>query len=150
MMIENILLALHLLGAAAWVGGMGFALLVLRPSLGVLPLPQRLALHGAVFRRFFLLVWHAMPIVLLSGYGLLFGVYGGFAGVNPLVHVMHLLGLAMAAVFAVIFFGPWQTLRTALAAEAAAEAAAAVNRIRLLVTVNLVLGVLTIAVAAFA
>lgn len=149
-MTENVLLALHLLGAAAWVGGMGFALLVLRPSLSVLPPPQRLALHGAVFRRFFLLVWHAMPIVLLSGYGLLFGVYGGFAGVNPLVHVMHLVGLAMATVFALIFFGPWRSLQAALAADATAEAAAAVNRIRMLVTLNLVLGVVTIVVAAFA
>ena len=149
-MTGSILLALHLLGAAAWVGGMAFALIVLRPSLAVLPPPQRLALHGAVFRRFFLLVWHAMPLVLLSGYGLLFGVYGGFAGVHPLVHLMHLLGLAMAAVFAVIYFGPWRRLQAALAGEAPEQAPAALARIRLLVTLNLALGTLTIVVAAFA
>jgi uncharacterized membrane protein len=35
-MTLNLLLAVHLLGAAIWVGGMAFALLVLRPSLTVL------------------------------------------------------------------------------------------------------------------
>jgi len=148
-MTDNLILAVHLLGAAIWVGGMAFALLVLRPSLGVLAPAQRLALHGEVFRRFFRIIWHVMPLVLLSGYGLLFS-YGGFEEVNPLVHVMHLTGVTMAVIFAVIFFGPWKALQAALAASKPAEAAAAVNRIRLLISANLVLGVITIAVAAFA
>lgn len=139
----GVLLALHLLGAAAWVGGMAFALLVLRPSLGVLAPPQRLALHGEVFRRFFRLVWHAMPLVLLTGYAMLFGVLGGFAGVNWAVHLMHLLGLVMTAVFLAIVFGPWRAMRAAPSAEA-------VDRIRRLVQVNLLLGTLTLIVAAFA
>ena len=58
-MIWALLKAIHLLGAAIWVGGMFFALLVLRPSLSVLEPPARLALHGAVFSRFFRIVWHA-------------------------------------------------------------------------------------------
>ena len=95
-MIVSALLALHLLGAVLWVGGMAFALLVLRPSLAVLQPAQRLALHGEVFRRFFRIVWHAMPLLLVSGYAMLFGVFGGFAGVNWAVHLMHLLGLVMA------------------------------------------------------
>jgi len=67
-MTGHLLLALHLLGAVVWVGGMFFALLVLRPSLAVLEPPQRLALHMQVFRRFFLIVWHAMPAVIITGY----------------------------------------------------------------------------------
>ena len=47
-MIDNLLLALHLLGAVIWVGGMAFALLVLRPSLAELEPAARLALHGRV------------------------------------------------------------------------------------------------------
>ncbi len=84
MILFHVLLALHLLAAVAWVGGMAFALMVLRPSLGVLEPAQRLALHGQVFRRFFLLVWHAMVLVLLTGFIMLFVTFGGFAGVNPL------------------------------------------------------------------
>ena len=139
--------ALHLLGAVVWVGGMFFALLVLRPSLAVLEPPQRLALHGQVFARFFRIIWHVMPIVLLTGYALLFLGFGGFRGTGWTIHVMHTLGLVMAVVFAVIFFGPWRALREALAASDRAVAVASVDRIRKLILVNLILGLVTVAVA---
>ncbi|MCW3475182.1 CopD family protein [Limobrevibacterium gyesilva] len=148
-MIGSVLLALHLLGAVVWVGGMGFALLVLRPSLAVLEPPQRLALHGQVFRRFFRIIWHAMPVMLLTGYAMLFLLYGGFGGVNWAVNVMHLTGLIMAGLFLAIFFGPWRGLRAALDAGDRAAAAPLVDRIRQLIQVNLVLGLLTVVVAAF-
>jgi uncharacterized membrane protein len=141
--------ALHLLGAVVWVGGMFFALLVLRPSLSVLEPGQRLALHGQVFRRFFLVVWHAMPIVLLSGYAVLFLGFGGFRGTHWSVHVMHMLGLVMAVVFVAIVLGPWRSMRAALEAGDNAGAAEAVGRIRWLITVNLMLGLVTEAVAGF-
>jgi uncharacterized membrane protein len=142
-MIWAIPKAIHLLGAVIWVGGMFFALLVLRPSLAVLEPPQRLALHGQVFRRFFLIIWHAMPLVLLSGYFMLFTLYGGFAGAPPHVNVMHLIGLIMAAVFIWIFVGPWKRFRTDPASRPDSA-----NAIRKLILVNLTLGLLTVAVAA--
>jgi uncharacterized membrane protein len=148
--VLSVLLALHLLGAVTWVGGMAFALLVLRPSLAVLEPPARLALHGQVFRRFFLIIWHAMPILLATGYAMVFGLLGGFAGVNWAVNVMHLLGLIMTVLFLVIFFGPWRAMRAATAAGNNAAAAAAVDRIRGLIRINLVLGVLTVIAAAWA
>ncbi len=148
-MLANLLNALHVLFAALWVGGMAFALLALRPSLAALEPPQRLALLAGVHKRFFLLVWHAMPITILSGYGLLFGVYGGFRGTGWHVHLMHLTGLVMAGVFLLIALGPWKRMRAALAAGDAPGAAAANERIRSLVALNLALGVLTIAVAAW-
>ena len=138
----DVLMALHLLGAAAWVGGMAFALLVLRPSLAVLEGPQRLALHREVFRRFFRLIWHVMPIVLLTGYAMLFGYLGGFAHAGWPVHVMHLLGWVMTGVFVAIVVGPWRAMRAAPSAEA-------VERIRRLVMLNLLLGTLTLIVAGF-
>ena len=144
----GVIKALHLLGVAIWVGGMFFALMVLRPSLAVLEPPQRLALHGQVFRRFFLIIWHAMPAVIFTGYGLVFLGFGGFKGMPWTVHVMHLTGLVMAVVFAVIFFGPWASLRAALAAGDRAAAVGSVERIRTLITVNLGLGLATIIVAA--
>ena len=149
-MTLSLLLAVHLLCAVVWVGGIAFALMVLRPSLAVLEPAQRLALHGQVFRRFFRIVWHAVPLLLLSGYGMLFGVLGGFARVNWAVHVMHLTGLVMTALFLVLFFGPWRGLRAALRDGDAGGAGAAVGRMRQLIMANLVLGVATVVVAAFA
>ncbi len=144
-MIWGLVLAIHILSAVIWVGGMFFALLVLRPSLGVLEPSRRLALHGQVFRRFFLIVWHVMPLALLTGYAMLLGVYGGFAGADWSVNVMQLLGLIMAAVFVVIFVGPWRSFRRDPAGGGTVRA---VETIRLLITVNLVLGLLTVTVAA--
>ncbi|MCC6718687.1 MAG: CopD family protein [Acetobacteraceae bacterium] len=140
--------ALHLLGAAIWVGGMFFALLVLRPSLAVLEPAQRLVLHGQVFRRFFRMIWHVMPIVLVSGYALLFIGFGGFRGAHWTVHVMHLAGLVMAAVFVAIFVGPWRRMQGALADGDGMAAAANGERIRMLIAANLVIGLATVALAA--
>ena len=88
-----------------------------------------------------------MPIVLLTGYGLLVLGFGGFKGSPWTVHAMHASGLAMAAVFAAIFFGPWRAMRAALAAGDRAAAAAAGDRIRRLIAVNLALGLATVLVA---
>ena len=142
MTIWSLVLAVHVLAMAAWVGGMAYALLVLRPSLSVLSPPDQLALHGQAFRRFFLIVWHAMPLVLITGWAMVFGVYGGFATLPVSVNVMQGLGLVMAVVFVVLFFGPWKRFRTQPSADAAAS-------IRRLITVNLVLGVIVIVAASF-
>jgi uncharacterized membrane protein len=141
MIVWGLVLALHILGAVVWVGGMFFALLVLRPGLLVLAPAHRLALHAEVFRRFFRVVWHAMPLILITGYAMLFGLYGGFAGVNWAVHVMHVTGLIMAAISMAIVFGPYARFR-------AAPSLASAEAITVLVLVNLVLGLITVIVAA--
>ena len=145
----TLLYVLHLLGAVLWVGGMAFAILALRPSLAPLPAAQRLDLLGGTYRRFFLVVWHAMPVMLATGYALLFGWYGGFKGSGWHIHTMHLTGLVMSAVFLAIFFGPWKTMRAALAAGETAAAGAAADKVRRLVTANLAIGLLTVIVAGW-
>ena len=135
---------MHVLCAVLWVGGMFFAYVVLRPSLSVLEPIQRIALHTQVFRRFFLVVWHAMPLILLSGFAVLFGFYGGPANVGWNVHLMMLLGLVMSAVFLLIFFGPYARFRRTTDRS---TAAASIDRIRKLIGVNLVLGIVTVIVA---
>lgn len=148
-MLGNLLYAVHVLGAVLWVGGMAFALLCLRPAMAVLEPPQRLALHEGALRRFFLVVWHAMPALLLTGWALLFFWYGGFRGAGWHVHLMHLTGLVMAAVFVAIVLGPWRRFRAALAAGDRAGAATSMDRVRQMVSLNLGLGLLTVAVAAW-
>jgi uncharacterized membrane protein len=137
-------LAVHVLCAVIWVGGMFFAYVVLRPSLSVLEPVQRIALHTQVFRRFFLIVWHAMALILLSGFAVLFGFYGGPAFVGWNVHLMMLIGLIMSAVFLWIIYGPYARFRRT---TDRATAIAAIDRIRKLIGVNLVLGLVTVVVA---
>ena len=138
-------LALHLLCAIVWVGGMFFALAVVRPGLAVLDPAQRVALHHRIFRRFFLVIWHAMPLILISGYALAFGVYGGFRHLPWNVNAMQGIGLVMVAVFLVIVFGPYRRFRAAVGTARALEAA---ERIRRLILLNLVLGTVVVVLAA--
>ena len=138
--LYGLLRAVHVLCAVVWVGGMFFAYVVLRPSLSVLDPAQRMALHGQVFRRFFLIIWHAMPLIILSGLIMIFTVFGGMAGVRWNVHLMLLLGLIMAAIFLGIFFGPYRTFRVA-------PGPGPLDAIRKLIGINLLLGLLTSAIA---
>jgi uncharacterized membrane protein len=140
--LYGVLKALHVLSAVAWVGGMLFAYVVLRPSLSVLEPPQRIALHSQVFRRFFLIVWHAMPLIVLTGFIMIFAVFGGMAAVAGPVHVMMLLGLVMSAIFLAIFFGPYRTFRTS-------PGPAPLDAIRKLIGINLLIGIVTIVIAVF-
>ena len=57
----------HLMGAVVGLGGLGFLLLILIPSLGVLSAEQRETLTKAVAGRFRWASWSAMTLLLLSG-----------------------------------------------------------------------------------
>jgi uncharacterized membrane protein len=75
---------------------------------------------------------------------MLFLFYGGLAFVGWNVHLMLLLGLIMSAVFLLIVFGPYARFRRTTDRN---TAAACIDRIRKLIAVNLVLGVVTVVVA---
>jgi len=137
--------ALHILCAVVWVGGMFFAYVVLRPSLSVLEPPQRLLLHTQIFRRFFLVVWHAMPLALLSGFAILFGFYGGMTGATWNIQAMMSLGVVMAIIFLALVFGPYARFRRT---TDRARMVANIDTIRKLIGLNLVLGLITVVIAA--
>lgn len=139
----NTLLALHLLAATAWVGGMFYALIVLRPALGVLDAATRLQLHMLTLKRFFLVVWHAMPLMLLTGWGMIAAAGWGMAHLPWYVNLMQALALVMAAVFLWAYFGPFRRLRRAIR-----PGPELLDRIRLLITANLGLGIVVIVVAS--
>ena len=138
-------LAVHLVCVVIWVGGMVFALIVLRPALAALEPAQRVALHNRVFRRFFLLIWHAMPIALISGYVLLWGIYRGFAHLPWNVNAMQGIAWIMAIIFVTIVYGPYRRFR---AAASTARAAQAADRIRRLIMINMWLGLIVVVIAA--
>ncbi len=144
----SILVALHALAAVVWVGGMFFAYMVLRPSAGPLDAPTRLALWRRVFGRFFPWVWASITVLLGTGYTMLFLGFGGFAGAGLHIHVMQGSGILMMLLFLHLFFAPWRRFARAVDEGAFAEAAPALNQIRLIVAINLVLGLITVAVGA--
>lgn len=143
-----ILIALHVLAAAVWVGGMFFAYLVLRPSAGPLASEARLQLWRRVFQRFFPLVWASILVLLASGYGMIFAYLGGFAGAPLHVNVMQAIGILMMMLFAHLYFAPWRRFSAAVTGNDFPEAAQRLAQIRRIVGTNLLLGLITIVVGA--
>jgi uncharacterized membrane protein len=137
----------HILAAVVWVGGMAFAHSMLRPAVGFLDPPLRVALWRRVFARFFPTVWVAVALLLLSGYGMVWAL-GGFGAVGRHVHIMQAIGIVMMLLFAHLYFAPWQRFRRAADAGDVPAAAAQLGRIRTIVTVNLVLGLVVVVVGA--
>ncbi len=144
MMVYGGLKALHLLCAVLWVGGMFFAYVVLRPSMAAIEAPQRMLLHTRVFKSFFLVIWHAMPLIIITGFAMLFGWDGGMADSRWQIHAMLGLGLLMAAIFLAIFFGPYRQFRRTIDRT---RMASSLDTIRKLIGVNLILGLITVIVA---
>jgi len=141
-------LALHIVAAVIWVGGMFFAYMALRPSAGPLEPALRLPLWHRVFSRFFPWVWASIITLLASGYGMVFLGFGGFRGVGPHVHVMQTTGIIMVLLFLHLFFAPWRRFRRAIAAADLLAAGEYLEQIRILVAPNLILGLVTIIVGA--
>lgn len=142
-------IALHLLAAVIWVGGMFFAYVALRPVAGsLLEPPLRLSLWAQVFARFFPWVWAAVVVLLASGLWMIFAGFGGMANVGMHVHLMLALGIVMLLLFGHLYFGPFRCLKLAVANETWSDGAANLNKIRHLVAVNLVLGLLVVVIAS--
>lgn len=149
-MSYSIIFTLHLIGAVIWVGGMFFAHMVLRPSaVEELEPPQRLALWVAVFGRFFFWIWIAVLTIIITGYWMIFDVFGGLIGLKAYyIQSMHVIGLVMSGIFIYIFFVPYQQLKTAVAEKNYPAGGVLMNKIRQLVTTNLLLGLITIIIAS--
>jgi uncharacterized membrane protein len=141
-------IALHVLGAVVWVGGMFAIYVALRPALGTLEPPQRLRLMRATFRIFFPWVWVAILLLLASGYWMVFKTFGGFARVGLHIHLMQGIGWLMIALFVWLFHGPWLALKRAVEAEDWPRAGASLNRIRQIIAVNLPLGLIVVVIGA--
>ena len=140
--------ALHALGAVIWVGGMFFAYVVLRPSLGDHSPPQRLMLWNRVFQRFFPWVWLAVILLLTTGYAAIFVDFGGFANAGLHIHIMQGIGLVMIALFVYLFAVPFQHLKKSVAAEDWPDAGKSLAVIRRIVGANLHLGLINVAIGA--
>jgi uncharacterized membrane protein len=144
--------SIHLLSLVAWVGGMFFAQVCLRPALAPLDGPVRLRLMADVLRRFFAVVGIAIALMLVSGIWMLWSAVrtttapGLSFNMSLDWHAMIVLGLVMIAIFGHIRLNLFRRLQRAVTAQDWPAGAAALGHIRRWVLVNLGLGVLVIVV----
>lgn len=145
----SLVYSLHVLAALVWVGGMFFAWMVLRPAaVKALEGPARLELWVEVFQGFFRWVWVAVVLLPVSGVGMLHMHFNGFETAPRYVQVMMGLYVVMTALFIRIQALMLPELRTAVIAQDWPAGAAVLGKIRRLVGINLIVGLVLVAIAA--
>ena len=149
MTLFALIYSIHVLAALVWVGGMFFAWMVLRPAaVKALEGPARLKLWVEVFPRFFAWVWVAVIILPIGGVGMIHMRFNGFETAPRYVQIMMGLYLVMTALFIRIQALQLPDLRKAVLAEDWATGAATLGGIRRLVGINLLIGLLLVAIAS--
>lgn len=135
---------LHIFGFTIWIGGMFFAHNALRPiAATTLEPPLRLTLLCGVMQKFFAWVWISIAVILASGIYMMAQL-----GKPPLyITLMSAIGIAMMFIFAHIYFAANKKLKRAVAAQDWPAGATAMAQIRILIATNLILGLLTLAIA---
>ncbi len=143
--MNAVAIAIHAIAAAVWVGGMFFMLVVFRPAVQTLEPASRSAMMATTLRKFFPWVWMSIVALLVTGYWLV-GALGGFGSVPGYVHIMHMLGWVMIALFAFMYFKPNKVFRAAIEQSDKEQAMKALGTVRTIVTVNFVLGLAMFAI----
>lgn len=151
-MLYAVLKLLHVLSIVVWVGGMVFAGFFLRPAALQLPPPQRIPLMHAALQRFFAAVVVAVLVVFVTG-GWMIGraakdtVQAGLPFNMPLDWtIMAVLGVLMMLIFGHIRWVLFRRLSRAVTALDWPAGGASLAEIRTWVSVNLVLGLVIIAI----
>lgn len=142
----TLLIALHILGAVIWVGGMFFLYFVLRPATFGMEPADRLGLWLRCLDNFFPWLWGAIAALLGSGYGMTLFFSDDIDGVHILI--MQVLGWIMILIFGHIYFSPYRRLREALDNGDSDGAARQLGSIRPMLIANLALGLITVIIGA--
>jgi len=146
--VNGLIISLHVLAAVVWVGGMFFAYLALRPAALKLEPPQRLMLWSETFERFFPWVWGSVAVLPVTGYWMIFSMFGSLDSTPMYALLMQYIGIAMIAIFLHVFFAPYRRLRKYVAAEEFQSAGKQLGQIRKLIAINLTLGLITVILAS--
>ena len=125
-----------------------FAHAFLRPvAASQLEPPQRLQLWTSVFARFFPLVWVCVILLPVTGYLMIFSIWQTMAATPLYVHLMLAIGLFMILLFMHVFFAPYSKLKKAVADQDWSAGGKALGQIRMLVGINIILGLIVVAIA---
>lgn len=149
MTVNTISLVLHLLSSVIWVGGMFFAYMFLRPVAATqLEPPMRLQLWVGIFKKFFPFVWLSLLFLPLTGYLMIFDMWGSMAATPIYVHIMNGLGTVMILIYLHVYFAPFKRLKEAVIKQDWQEGGRNLNIIRKMVGMNTMIGLLTIIIVA--
>lgn len=147
-MLWNAANTLHTLAAVIWVGGMFFAYVALRPAMAGVPKEEALALWRRTLQTF--LRWVAVMVLVLWATGVyqMFFVLSGF-GAGTHVDTMFTTALIMTILFFWLNHGVFKKFKMAADSRDFETAGTVIETVRKIVATNLVLGLITVAVASW-
>lgn len=145
--INALIQALHGIAATAWIGGIFFAFMALRPAANKSLEPaQRVKLWQSAYSHFFPWVWLFIAILLATGYADLFMRFDGFSAASVYLTAMHFIGLVMVLAFCYLYFILYRKLSKSLNMGDIAVAAGTMKKMRPVMATNLILGLLITAI----
>ncbi|HSN18866.1 MAG TPA: CopD family protein [Gammaproteobacteria bacterium] len=136
----------HVLAVIIWIGGMFFGFVALRPAMRGMDTLAAARFWCTALGRFLPWVWAAIVVLLASGTYMVFNSFDGFAQLPWFVQFMMGIGIFMMMLVAHLTFSAFKKLKRAVAADDAALAAKALRQIRIIMDVNLILGLLIVVV----
>lgn len=149
MSVITVSLVLHILSAVVWVGGMFFAYMFLRPVAATqLEPPMRLPLWVGVFNKFFPFVWLSILFLPLTGYLMIFDIWGSMGAAPLYVHIMNGLGIVMILIYLHVYFAPFKRLKEAVIKQDWPEGGRNLNIIRKMVGMNSMIGLIVVILAS--
>lgn len=113
----SLVLAIHVLAMAYWVGGGLFAIATTRASVTLLDVNTRQNVLLQTYSRYCRTLMHLIPASLLTGWAMVIHD-GGFAVMPWPIDMMQVLGIVMAIVFIWTLRGPLQSARRAMRPQA--------------------------------
>lgn len=140
---------IHLLTAVIWIGGMIYTNLVFMPSLSLIEPSQRGVMIGAVAKRFTIVSWTSIFVLLISGFfktpdEMLFTTSNSY---GLMITVKHILFLVMILSGSLITFKYAPLLRT-IAPKAGEkpsdEFINAQKNLKILSSINMILGIIVL------
>ena len=140
---------LHLLATVVWIGGLIYINLVLMPSLTAIDPPQRGKLSGAVAKRFTILAWCAVIILLITGYlktpsGMLFNISNTSAVALTIKHILVLVMIAIGLLVTFVTAPKMKSLAPEPGEPPPPEFLKAQKQLSTLALTNMILGILVL------
>ncbi|MFQ6089024.1 MAG: DUF4149 domain-containing protein [Candidatus Methanofastidiosia archaeon] len=150
MSLFNIILDfLHTLATVTWIGGMIYANLVLMPSLEAIDPAQRGKLLGAAIKRFTILAWSSIIVLLVTGIlitpsGMLFDISTFYGKVLTLKHVLIFVMIVIGVRVTFVLGPKMKALAPKPGEKPPPEIPKLQNQLEMLALINMILGILVL------
>jgi uncharacterized membrane protein len=141
-------LSLHLLCAVIWVGGLIFSLAFMRPALAGVDAMTQARVWAIVLKPYFLVVWICIPLILASGFYMVFAIMGGLRDAGAHVDFMIGTGVLMMLMFMHMYFAPFKRLKRAVAGNNLPLAQRSLGLIRMMMGISTLLGISIVLIAS--